>query len=197
MEAVLSPALHTQAATAAVARTGLGQRRRSTHTSALPCPRNQSNTGFSSSQSVTGQKIVSSKRGVVRKDAKRGGQVRAVGTQSPTRERPSVKDAAQKYVEGLEGKLDASKLEEVAGQVASETGSEKAQISEFLKREYKAGFVTDIQSESIPRGLSEDTVRLISAKKNEPEWMLEYRLRAYRQWLKMEEPRWSDNKYPR
>jgi len=120
-----------------------------------------------------------------------------VGTQSPTRERPSVKDAAQKYVEGLEGKLDASKLEEVAGQVASETGSEKAQISEFLKREYKAGFVTDIQSESIPRGLSEDTVRLISAKKNEPEWMLEYRLRAYRQWLKMEEPRWSDNKYPR
>ncbi|HMO80680.1 MAG TPA: Fe-S cluster assembly protein SufB [Pyrinomonadaceae bacterium] len=70
--------------------------------------------------------------------------------------------------------------------------------AEFLtNREYKYGFVTDIESDIIPKGLSEDTVRLISAKKNEPEWMLEFRLKAYRQWLKMEEPKhWPNFEYP-
>ena len=61
---------------------------------------------------------------------------------------------------------------------------------------YKAGFVTDIESESIPPGLNEDVVRLISAKKNEPEWLLEWRLKAYRHWLTMNEPTWQNVHYP-
>src|ERR1051326_2826345 len=61
--------------------------------------------------------------------------------------------------------------------------------SEFLaNREYKYGWVTDIESEMIPRGLNEDTVRMISAKKHEPDWMLEFRLKAYRNWLNIEFP---------
>src|ERR1700755_1775471 len=63
----------------------------------------------------------------------------------------------------------------------------------LTNREYKYGFVTDIETETIPKGLSEDTVRLISAKKNEPEWMLEFRLKAYRNCLKMEEPNYWAN----
>ena len=54
--------------------------------------------------------------------------------------------------------------------------------------QYKYGFVTDIASDKAPKGLSEDTVRFISAKKNEPDWMLEWRLDAYRRWLTMDEP---------
>ncbi len=68
----------------------------------------------------------------------------------------------------------------------------------LTNREYKYGFVTDIETEVIPKGLSEDTVRLISSKKNEPEWMLEFRLKAFRQWLKMTEPDyWANFDYPR
>src|SRR3982075_3847767 len=67
----------------------------------------------------------------------------------------------------------------------------------LTNREYKYGWVTDIESETIPRGLSEDTVRLISAKKSEPEWMLEFRLKAYRHWLTMKEPRkWPNITFP-
>src|SRR5450432_2661618 len=73
---------------------------------------------------------------------------------------------------------------------------ENASILELTEREYKAGFVTDIESETIPPGLSEDVVRLISAKKNEPEWMLEWRLKAYRHWLTMKEPAWQNVHYP-
>jgi Fe-S cluster assembly protein SufB len=70
-------------------------------------------------------------------------------------------------------------------------------IELLANQEYKYGFVTDIESDVIPKGLSEDTVRLISAKKNEPEWMLEFRLKAYRQWLKMTEPKtWANVRYP-
>ena len=69
-------------------------------------------------------------------------------------------------------------------------------IQQFLQRDYKWGFVSDIESVQIPKGLSEETVRVISAKKKEPEWMLEFRLSAFRQWQKMTEPNWSDNKYP-
>lgn len=68
---------------------------------------------------------------------------------------------------------------------------------DFINQEYKYGFQTDIAMETIPRGLSEDTIRLISAKKEEPEWMLEFRLNAYRQWLKMEEPDWAHVNYPK
>ena len=63
--------------------------------------------------------------------------------------------------------------------------------------QYKYGFVTDIESEKAPKGLSEDTVRFISAKKNEPEWMLAWRLDAYRRWLTMREPTWARVDYPK
>ncbi|KJS34975.1 MAG: cysteine desulfurase [Rhodospirillaceae bacterium BRH_c57] len=62
---------------------------------------------------------------------------------------------------------------------------------------YKYGFETDIESDRAPKGLSEDTIRFISAKKNEPEWMLEWRLKAYRLWLTMEEPTWAAVDYPK
>src|SRR5437899_2978994 len=61
--------------------------------------------------------------------------------------------------------------------------------------QYKYGFVTDIESEKAPKGLSEDTIRFISAKKNEPQWMLEWRLDAYRRWLTMREPTWARVEY--
>ncbi|HEX2652627.1 MAG TPA: Fe-S cluster assembly protein SufB [Xanthobacteraceae bacterium] len=61
--------------------------------------------------------------------------------------------------------------------------------------QYKYGFVTDIESEMAPKGLSEDTIRFISAKKNEPEWMLNWRLEAYRRWLTMREPKWARVNY--
>jgi Fe-S cluster assembly protein SufB len=63
--------------------------------------------------------------------------------------------------------------------------------------QYKYGFVTDIESEKAPKGLSEDTVRFISAKKNEPEWMLAWRLEAYKRWLSMREPTWARVDYPK
>ncbi|KAI3950727.1 hypothetical protein MKW92_005251 [Papaver armeniacum] len=69
-------------------------------------------------------------------------------------------------------------------------------IEKFLKRDYKWGFASDIESFSIPKGLSEETIRFISAKKQEPEWMLNFRLNSYKEFLKMEEPHWSDNVYP-
>src|SRR5436309_949899 len=62
--------------------------------------------------------------------------------------------------------------------------------------QYKYGFVTDLESDKAPKGLSEDTVRFISAKKDEPEWMLAWRLDAYRRWLTMREPRWARVDYP-
>ena len=62
--------------------------------------------------------------------------------------------------------------------------------------QYKYGFVTDIESDKAPKGLSEDIVRFISAKKNEPEWMLAWRLDAYRRWLTMREPTWARVDYP-
>jgi Fe-S cluster assembly protein SufB len=64
-------------------------------------------------------------------------------------------------------------------------------------QEYKYGFTTDIESDVAPRGLNEDTIRLISEKKGEPEFMLEFRLKAYHQWLKMEEPTWPNVSYPK
>ncbi len=69
-------------------------------------------------------------------------------------------------------------------------------IGELADREYEYGFVTEIDTETIPRGLSEDIVRLISAKKGEPEWMLEYRLKAYRHWLGMKPPTWAHLRIP-
>jgi Fe-S cluster assembly protein SufB len=68
-------------------------------------------------------------------------------------------------------------------------------IESLATKEYQYGFETDIEQEIIPKGLNEDIVRLISAKKAEPAWLLEWRLKAYRNWLKMEEPKWANVKY--
>jgi Fe-S cluster assembly protein SufB len=69
-------------------------------------------------------------------------------------------------------------------------------VQNLVNQPYKYGFITNIESDTIPRGLNEDIVRLISAKKGEPDFMLEFRLRAYRQWLKIAEPAWPHVTYP-
>ena len=69
-------------------------------------------------------------------------------------------------------------------------------LHEVTSQEYKFGFVSDFESDSIPKGLSEDVIRLISAKKNEPEFMLNFRLDAYRKWLEMPMPDWAYLKVP-
>ena len=71
------------------------------------------------------------------------------------------------------------------------TPAPNAEFREAIAKEYEWGFSSDIEQEFAPKGLSEDTVRFISAKKNEPEWMLEWRLKAYRAWLTMEEVDWA------
>src|SRR3954464_448809 len=68
-------------------------------------------------------------------------------------------------------------------------------IEQLATREYKYGFVTEVEAETIPKGLSEDVVRQISAKKGEPEWLLEWRLKDYRMWLTMKEPTWQNVKF--
>src|SRR6266508_4258633 len=68
-------------------------------------------------------------------------------------------------------------------------------IQELANREYKYGFSSDIEADTVPRGLNEEIVRTISAKKGEPEWMLEWRLKAYRHWLTMKEPTWANVHY--
>ncbi len=68
-------------------------------------------------------------------------------------------------------------------------------IEALVNREYAYGFVTDIESDTIPRGLTEETIRLISAKKDEPEWLLNWRLKAFRRWLTMTEPHWPNVTY--
>jgi Fe-S cluster assembly protein SufB len=69
-------------------------------------------------------------------------------------------------------------------------------LEQTALNDYKYGFVTDIDTDIIPKGLSEAVVELISKKKNEPEWMLNWRLKAYAHWLKLEEPKWPNVKYP-
>jgi Fe-S cluster assembly protein SufB len=64
-------------------------------------------------------------------------------------------------------------------------------IEKLISQEYKQGFVTDLEADTIPPGLNEDVIRIISAKKNEPDWMLQWRLEAYRHWLTMTDPRWA------
>ena len=70
------------------------------------------------------------------------------------------------------------------------------ELREFAEKEYKYGFVTDIEMDMAPKGLNEDTIRFISAKKKEPEFMLEYRLKAFRHWLTMEQPDWAHLSIP-
>ena len=69
-------------------------------------------------------------------------------------------------------------------------------IEELTNREYQYGFVTDVEAETVPKGLNEEVVRLISEKKREPAWLLEWRLKAYRTWLTMTEPTWQNVRYP-
>src|SRR6188768_4008353 len=69
-------------------------------------------------------------------------------------------------------------------------------IDALVNREYQYGFTTDIEADTLPPGLSEDTVRFISAKKGEPQWLLDWRLKAFRRWLTMTEPHWSNVVYP-
>ncbi|HET9651785.1 MAG TPA: Fe-S cluster assembly protein SufB, partial [Usitatibacter sp.] len=71
-----------------------------------------------------------------------------------------------------------------------------AALNELIGRQYPHGFVTEVESDTVPRGLDEDVIRLISAKKEEPEFMLEWRLAAFRHWLKMAEPHWATVRYP-
>ena len=68
-------------------------------------------------------------------------------------------------------------------------------IDTLVNREYQYGFVTEVEADTIPPGLSEDVVRLISSKKNEPQWLLDWRLKAYRRWLTMKEPHWPNVHY--
>jgi Fe-S cluster assembly protein SufB len=72
-----------------------------------------------------------------------------------------------------------------------------AVIQNLVNQPYKHGFVTDIESDVVPKGLNEDVIRLISSKKKEPDWLLEFRLQAYRHWLTMTEPTWPNVKYPK
>ena len=74
--------------------------------------------------------------------------------------------------------------------------TETQSVEQLANQEYKYGFVSDIESESVPPGLDEDVIRLISAKKNEPEFLLNWRLKAYRHWLTMKEPGWANVHYP-
>ena len=85
--------------------------------------------------------------------------------------------------------------------MAREQGTRTAQqLEELAQRAYPYGFVTAVESESMPPGLNEDTIRAISAKKREPQFMLDWRLRAYRHWITLEraaaEPRWANITYP-
>ena len=72
-----------------------------------------------------------------------------------------------------------------------------AVLQNLIEQPYRHGFVTDIEADTAPKGLSEDTIRLISRKKNEPEWLLEFRLKSYRHWLTMKEPAWPNVRYPK
>ena len=79
----------------------------------------------------------------------------------------------------------------------AEVSRDEQIIQEVTEQKYKYGFVTDIESDKAPKGLNEDIIRYISAKKNEPAFMLEYRMKAYQHWLKMEEPEWAHIQYPK
>lgn len=84
----------------------------------------------------------------------------------------------------------------VAETLSEKSSDEKSHLQKLLNKPYKWGFETLIESDTFPKGLSEDVVRAISVKKGEPQWMTEFRLKAYKRWLTMEEPEWSDNTYP-
>ena len=75
--------------------------------------------------------------------------------------------------------------------------SDNKQLEEIINKDYKLGFETLVQSDTFEKGLNEDVIKAISAKKSEPEWLLDFRLKAYKKWLKMEEPSWANLDYPK
>jgi Fe-S cluster assembly protein SufB len=90
-------------------------------------------------------------------------------------------------------------MDEIKEKTLNESGElsdDMKVIDEVTSSEYKWGFISEIESETAAKGLNEEVVRMISAKKNEPEWMTEWRLKAFRYWQKMEEPKWPNVKYP-
>src|SRR5690242_12423905 len=89
------------------------------------------------------------------------------------------------------------KPEEVFQPEIQDIDDSMSAIHDTVNSEYKYGFVTEIEAESAPKGLNEDIIRFISSRKNEPEWMLEWRLKAFRLWQKMEEPHWANLHYPK
>ena len=76
------------------------------------------------------------------------------------------------------------------------TEQTNAEVHRRVNQSYKEGFVTDIESDTLPPGLNEDVIRAISAKKNEPQWLLNWRLKAYQKWLSMEQPNWAKLNIP-
>ena len=80
---------------------------------------------------------------------------------------------------------------------AESLSDSEQKIDAAISKEYSAGFISNIESDTLDAGLNEDVIRFISGKKNEPEWMLEWRLKAYQQWLEMEEPEWAHVHYPK
>jgi Fe-S cluster assembly protein SufB len=85
-----------------------------------------------------------------------------------------------------------NEIKQNESKLTEETSKDMKVIDEVTSSEYKWGFVTDIETETVAKGLSEDVIRFLSKKKNEPDWMTEWRLKAFRYWLKMEEPHWPN-----
>src|SRR6202521_5320392 len=121
--------------------------------------------------------------GVAARGRRGGPRGRRAGTPSRTRRR----DPAASF-----GRVGGSGLPQRGVGAMTDVSSD---VRELASREYQYGFVTDVETDVAPRGLNEDVIRLISAKKNEPDWLLEWRLRSYRHWLTLEEPHWQNVRY--
>ena len=89
-----------------------------------------------------------------------------------------------------------NEIKEKAPNESPEVSDNMKVLDEVTSSDYKWGFVSEVESETAPKGLNEGVIRMISAKKNEPDWMTEWRLKAFRYWQKMEEPKWPNVKYP-
>eukprot|EP00798_Chlamydomonas_sp_ICE-L_P007603 gene7603-756_t len=119
------------------------------------------------------------------------GQLKASGLRSRNAPAPCGRGIRRTIAPPCHAIADVEALE-----ILDSAEQEKRSIQEMLDKPYKYGFKTLIESDTFAKGLNEDVVRAISAKKKEPEWMLEFRLKAFRKWLTMSEPDWSDNSYP-
>ncbi|MEW5313251.1 MAG: hypothetical protein WDW38_004835 [Sanguina aurantia] len=128
--------------------------------------------------------------------ALRAGAARAQLNSSSVQDSSIQRASRQVCGTALSERVSVADEEEQQADQYVEMSDEKKDIQRMLARPYKYGFKTIIDSDTFPKGLDEDVVRAISAKKNEPDWMLEFRLKAYKRWLTMKEPEWSDNHYP-